>query len=52
MSSGKEPTLTDREREMIDKLAESISSLLHMVVARKLEQFFVVIKQEVQKEQS
>lgn len=47
----KEPELTAREREMIDKLAESISRLLHIVVARRLEQFFVVIKQEVQKEQ-
>lgn len=47
----KEPELTAREKEMIDKLAESISRLLHIVVARKLEQFFVIIKQEVQKEQ-
>lgn len=47
----RETNLTEREREMVDKLAESISRLLHMVVARKLEQFFEVIKQEVNKEQ-
>lgn len=39
--------LTDEEKAMVDELAKSISKLLHMVVSRKLEQFFEVIKAEV-----
>ncbi len=47
MAKNKLPETRD---EKIDKLAGSISRLLHMVVRRKLEQFFEVIEQEVRKE--
>lgn len=43
-------TLTDAERQLIDELAKSISKLLHVVVARRLQQFFEVIKQEMQEQ--
>jgi hypothetical protein len=41
---------TDEEmQKMVDKLAESISGLCHMVIARRLGQFFAVIGEEVRK---
>lgn len=38
---------TDEQRKLIDELAESISRLCHTVIARRLEQFFEVIGEEV-----
>lgn len=37
----------ETEREMIDELAKSISKLCHVVIAKRLEQFFEVIGEEV-----
>lgn len=37
------------ERELIDALAGSISRLCHQVIARRLEQFFEVIHEEIAK---
>lgn len=37
------------QRELIDKLAESISRLCHTVIAKRLEQFFEVIGEEISK---
>ena len=44
-----EPELTDEQRKMIDELAKSISSLCHAVIRKRLEQFFKVIGEEIQK---
>lgn len=41
--------ITDEQRELIDKMAKSISNLCHKVIARRLGQFFEVIAEEVQK---
>ena len=38
---------TDEQRKLIDGLAESISRLCHAVIAKRLEQFFEVIGEEV-----
>ena len=44
--------VTDEQREMIDKLAKSISKLCHTVITRRLGQFFEVIGEELQKERA
>lgn len=41
--------LTEEQRKMIDELAGSISRLCHTIIRRRLEQFFEVIGEEIQK---
>ena len=41
--------LTEEQREMINKLAISMSRLCHQVICRRLEQFFEVIGEEIRK---
>lgn len=43
-------TVSEEQRELINKLAGSISGLCHTVIARRLGQFFEVIGDELQKE--
>lgn len=38
---------SEEQRQRIDQLAHSISGLCHMVIARRLGQFFEVIGEEV-----
>lgn len=41
--------LTEQQRKLIDELAGSVSKLCHVVIRRRLEQFFEVISDEIQK---
>lgn len=41
--------LTEEQRKLIDELAGSVSRLCHTVIKRRLEQFFEVIGDEIQR---